>query len=266
MEKLGQHFLTNKTKLQKIADGLDLKADDTVIEIGPGHGELTSFLIEGFQFISSDFQLIAIDKDKDLVNFLQEKFKKNKNIKIIEGDVLKILPKLISQLPNYSITNYKIVGNIPYYITGHLLRIIGELKNKPKLIILTIQKEVAERICSQPPRMNLLAASVGFWTESKIIDYIPKIDFRPQPKVDSAIIKLSTYNLKLKTSEIENYYKFIKILFKQPRKTILNNLREIKEIKKEEIIKILEKLEINPIYRPQNLTIEQIKNLSAELY
>jgi 16S rRNA (adenine1518-N6/adenine1519-N6)-dimethyltransferase len=266
MEKLGQHFLTNRIKLQKIVDSLALKAEDIIIEIGPGHGELTSFLIEDFQFIPSDFQLIAIEKDKELVDFLQNKFKKNDNIKIIEGDILKFLPKLISQLPNYSITNYKIVGNIPYYITGHLLRIIGELEKKPKLVILTIQKEVAERICSEPPRMNLLAASVQFWAEPKIIDYIPKSDFRPQPKVDSAILKLVIKQLSnYEITQLPNYYKLIKILFKQPRKTILNNLREAQP-KKEGIIKILEELRINPGDRPQNLTIEQIKNLSAKLY
>jgi len=280
MEKIGQHFLTNKIKLQKIAASLDLKADDTVIEIGPGHGELTSFLIKDFRFIPSDFQLIAIEKDENFVHFLQKKFKSNENIKIIEGDALKILPKLIGQLPDYSITNYKIVGNIPYYITGHLLRIIGELENKPKLIILTIQKEVAERICAEPPRMNLLAASVQVWAEPKIIDYIPKTDFRPQPKVDSAIIKLKSITVSMRSHKkcyeigAEEYYKLIKILFKQPRKTILNNL--VSSIKyqvlsakkrksKEEIIKILEELKINPGDRPQNLTIEQVKKIEEQL-
>jgi len=274
MEKIGQHFLTNKIKLQKIVAGLDLKAEDAVIEIGPGHGELTSFLIKDFRFIPSDFRLIAVEKDKELTNFLQKKFKSNENIEIVEGDVLKILPKLIGQLPDYLINNYKIVGNIPYYITGYLLRIIGELENKPKLVVLTIQKEVAERICGEPPKMNLLAASVQIWAEPKIIDYIPKTNFQPQPKVDSAVIKLTTSDLKFGTptfakasagrQEIENYYRLIKILFKQPRKIILNNLRET-QIKKEGIIEILEESKINPGDRPQNLSIEQIKSLSSRL-
>lgn len=266
MEKLGQHFLTNKIKLQKIVAGLDLKAEDAVIEIGPGHGELTSFLIKDFRFIPSDFRLIAVEKDKELTNFLQKKFKSNENIEIVEGDVLKILPKLIGQLPDYLINNYKIVGNIPYYITGYLLRIIGELENKPKLVVLTIQKEVAERICSEPPKMNLLAASIQYWAEPKITDYIPKADFRPQPKVDGAIIRLSSRADVEKTQiNAERYYTLIKILFKQPRKTILNNLAKT-GIPKNEIIRILSGLKINPGDRPQNLAVEQIKNLSAQLY
>ena len=212
---------------------------------------------------------------------LKAEFTENENIEIIQGDALKILPDLCSKFHDLS---FKIVGNIPFYITGYLLRILGELEKKPSLIVLTVQKEVAERVCAEPPRMNLLAASVQFWAEPKIIDYIPKTDFQPQPKVDSAIIKLVISNQPLATSE--NYYKLIKIIFKQPRKTILNNLASgvkyqassIKNQKipissriidkvgtKEEIIKILETLKISPTDRPQNLTIEQIKNLSVQL-
>ncbi len=262
MEKLGQHFLTNKAKLQKIAKSLDLKAGDTVIEIGPGHRELTYFLAKDFLFLDSKFQLILIEKDEEFVRLLRKKFKLDKNIEIIRGDALEIIPELTKN--QEKIDSYKIVGNIPYYITGRLLRIISELKKRPSLIVLTIQKEVAERICAEPPKMNLLAASVQIWAEPKIIDYIPKTNFQPQPKVDSAVIKLTTSNLKFGTLEIENYYRLIKILFKQRRKTILNNLRGI-QLEREEIIKILEEFKIDPSGRPQNLSVEQIKNLSSRL-
>ena len=257
MKKLGQHFLTNKTKLQKIVGALDLRADDSVIEIGPGHGELTNEL----RIKNYELKIIAIEKDEELVRYLQEKFAQDKNIEIIEGDILKILPEFAK--------SRKIVGNIPYYITGYLLRIIGELKNKPSLVVLTVQKEVAERICApsqtntgKKGRMNLLAASVQFWAEPEIIDYIPKTDFQPQPEVDSAIIKLAIGNQSLANSK--DYYELIKIIFKQPRKTILNNLRATNKTK-EEIIKILGELKINPADRPQNLSVEQIKELAGRL-
>ena len=257
MKKLGQHFLTNKTKLQKIVGALDLRADDSVIEIGPGHGELTNEL----RIKNYELKIIAIEKDEELVRYLQEKFAQDKNIEIIEGDILKILPEFAK--------SRKIVGNIPYYITGHLLRIIGELKNKPSLVVLTVQKEVAERICApsqtntgKKGRMNLLAASVQFWAEPEIIDYIPKTDFQPQPEVDSAIIKLAIGNQSLANSK--DYYELIKIIFKQPRKTILNNLRATNKTK-EEIIKILGELKTNPADRPQNLSVEQIKELAGRL-
>lgn len=275
MKKLGQHFLTNKIKLQEIVEALDLKAGDTVIEIGPGHGELT----EEFRIQNLGFRIIAIEKDKELIRHLEKKFVQDKNIEIIEGDALKILPKLIdsilrtSDVPSIENNNFrtsdvqklKIVGNIPFYITGYLLRILGELENKPSLIVLTVQKEVAERICVKPPRMNLLAASVQFWAEPEIADYIPKTDFNPQPKVDSAIIKLRIRNYEL--GIMDNYYRLIKTLFKQPRKTILNNLAssDKNQKTKEEIVKILEELKINPGDRPQDLNIEQIKKIAGQL-
>ena len=262
MKRLGQHFLINKTKLQKIVEALDLKPGDAVIEIGPGHGELTDELRNK----NNELKLMTIERDNDLVELLKNKFARDKNLEVVHDDVLKILPDLCLKLHN---SNFKIVGNIPFYITGYLLRILGELKNKPSLIVLTVQKEVAERICAEPPKMNLLAASVQFWAEPKIVDYIPKTDFQPQPKVDSAIIKLVVSNQPLATSE--NYYKLIKILFKQPRKTILNNLASGVKLQasndrsKEEIIKILGELKINPADRPQNLSVGQIKKLARQL-
>lgn len=269
--RLGQHFLVNKKKFRKIIEALDLKPGDTVVEIGPGHGELALLLARNFQFPISNFQIIAIEKDSKLVKDLKSKIQNLgiKNIKITEGDALTILPKL-TQSSKLITHNYKLVGNIPYYITGHLLRIIGELKNKPVLIIFTIQKEVAERVYAKPGQMNLLAASVQFWAEPKVIGRISQKDFRPVPKVDSAIIKLSPrIYADNKRIDADRYYRLIRILFKQPRKTILNNLvasrqYQVSGIKNREgIIDKLKKLDINPQDRPQDLNIEQIRQLST---
>jgi 16S rRNA (adenine1518-N6/adenine1519-N6)-dimethyltransferase len=280
---LGQHFLKNKAKLRKIVDALELKDGDIVIEIGPGHGELTNEIVSKFKSLKvENFKIIAIEKDKELAEKLKEKFKQDKNIEIIEGDALKALPQIIQDY-RLQTTNYKLVGNIPYYITGYLFRIMGELEIKPKLIVLLIQKEVAERVCALrqaqgKPQMNLLAASVQFWAEPKIIGYVPRNDFEPAPKVDSTIIKLlpvtSQLLSRLKCNR-EKYYKFIKILFKQPRKTIVNNLLGIRKQElvnskqgtevnnKEEIIGKLNKVGVEPRARPQDLSIEQIIKLSV---
>ena len=276
MTKLGQHFLLNKKKIGKIVEALDLKSGDVVIEIGPGHGELTESIKYHPPVGGSSIKIIAIEKDENLADFLREKFSQDKNIEIIEGDALKILPNLVNSTLRTSdvhwtsdVQKLKIVGNIPYYITGYLFRILGELENKPSLIVLTIQKEVAQRICAKPPKMNLLAASAQFWAEPKIVGYVPKKDFRPAPKVDSAIIKLKPFATASCSSD--KYYKFIKILFKQPRKTILNNLvASIKhqvvstgyQASREKIIKKLQEIGVDPQARPQNLSIEQIKELS----
>lgn len=291
---LGQHFLINKDKLREIADALDLKFGETVIEIGPGHGELTDEL----RRMNHELKIIAIEKDGNLAELLKEKFAVDKNVdlirsrsflttadtqayrasirvEIIEGDALKILPELIRGLKN---KNFKIVGNIPYYITGYLLRIFGELENKPSLVVLLIQKEVAERICPPSPglrrtgakswKMNLLAASVQFWAEPEIVGYVPRKNFQPAPEVDSAIIKLTTKGGKRKVGS-EKYYEFIKILFRQPRKTILNNLKpKTKNLKPEDLNFIIQKIEsigVNPQDRPQDLSVEEIKKLAESL-
>ncbi|MBI3638158.1 ribosomal RNA small subunit methyltransferase A [Candidatus Wolfebacteria bacterium] len=268
-KRLGQHFLTSGKKLRKIVESLDLKSGDIIIEIGPGHGELTKEL----RIEDLGFRIIAIEKDERLAENLRSKIHdlRLKNIKIITGDALKIIPKL-TQFSILNSKSYKLVGNIPYYITGQLLRILGEIENKPSLIVLMIQKEVAERICAEPPKMNLLAASVQFWAKPEIISYVSKKYFRPAPKVDSAIIKLTANSLQPTAKEAENYYKFIKILFKQPRKTILNNLIEAnkreylrEKTQKEEVVKKIQKLKINPTRRPQNLSLEQIKKYAEEV-
>ncbi|KKS88061.1 ribosomal RNA small subunit methyltransferase A [Candidatus Jorgensenbacteria bacterium GWA1_49_17] len=261
--RLGQHFLKNAGKIRKIADSLELKRGDFVIEIGPGHGEMTQELGARQQALS--IRIIAIEKDPRLVEKLNEKFHPpagGPKIEIIGNDVLKILtevPKAYGLKPKA----YKIVGNIPYYITGKLLRILSELEPKPEIIVLTVQKEVAERLTARPPKMNLLAASVQFWADPEIIDYISKSDFKPQPKVDSAIVKLKIKNYE--SGIMDNYYKLIKILFKQPRKTILNNLSAGLSLGKDKITGRLDALKISPSDRPQNLGIEEIMKLSREL-
>ncbi len=210
--KLGQNFLINKKALEAIAKALEIKDGETIVEIGPGHGELTEILAT-----ETDDKIIAIEKDGELAGFLRRKFSDNDKIEIINGDALKVLP----QIPKSYILNsksYKVVGNIPYYITGYLLRILSELENKPSLAVLTIQKEVAERLVAKPPRMNLLAAAVQFWSEPEIIGELPKEDFRPMPKVNSATIKLKPKKSSPPANQ-KKYYRLIKIIFKQPRKT-----------------------------------------------
>ena len=264
--KLGQHFLKDKRMLQKIAAALEIGPRDTIVEIGPGHGELTEFLLG-----AGPKKIIAIEKDSELVSGIKYQVS-SKKLELIEGDALKILPVLNTK---YLIrdTSYKLVGNIPYYITGHLLRKISELKKKPKLVVLTIQREVAERIAAEPPHMNLLAASVQFWGKPKIVGYISKKSFRPQPKVDSAIIKITPSPQasgrwlegmgSKDATRVEEYYQFIRILFKQPRKTIMNNLRGGLKLPQKEVEGRLQKLKISPGLRPAHLSMSDINKLAV---
>ena len=286
-QRLGQHFLINKSAIERIIAALDLRKNDTIIEIGPGEGALTLPLAEEYQKIGC--KIIAIEKDKNLVQYLKEKFKDGldkQNLEIIAGDALKVLLE-ISKRRTLTAKRFKVVGNIPYYITGKLLRILSELENKPELIILTVQKEVAERVAAQPPKMNLLAAATQIWAEPKIIGYLKPGDFSPPPEVESAIIKLIPNNNTLPAIArkvlLKKYYALIKILFKQPRKTILNNLSDgwsanppadrhglpdsetNQQIKKDEILKILRSVGLQGNERPQNLSIETIYRLAMTI-
>ncbi len=256
---LGQHFLINQAAIKKIVAALNLEAGDTVIEIGPGRGALTFPILEKCGEVGC--KLIAIEKDPSLASKFQIT---NSKFQIIEGDVLKELPKLIRDW-DLGFGNWKLAGNIPYYITGKLLRIFSELENKPELIVLMIQKEVAERICAQPPRMNLLAAAVQLWAEPKILFTLKPEDFNPPPEVHSAVIKLETRSQNLKSETADNYYKMIKIIFKQPRKTLVNNLGIGLKKPKNEIENALKSLGLSPQIRPQNLSVKEIGLLTTLL-
>lgn len=253
MRRLGQHFLQNETVLEKIALSLEIASSDTLIEIGPGHGELTKHLLA-----RNPKKLIVIEKDQKLAAKLKIAFPQT-NIEVIEADALK---KLSSIVEPFGAENYKLCGNIPYYITGYLFRVIEGLPHKPTLSVFTVQKEVAERIAANPPKMNLLSASIRFWAEPKIIAIVSKKDFSPAPQVDSAIISLQT-KLDFKDYEANRdyFYAFIKKLFKQPRKTILNNL-SLLSLDKEEVKNQLESLGIDPSSRAQEIPFETILNLS----
>ena len=245
-KSLGQNFLKDHKVLERIAEVLDVKESDTVVEIGPGHGELTRRILK-----YSPKKLIAIEKDGELIDaFLEELVNAHPNLQIIQSDALKEIPQV-----DYP---YKLVGNIPYYITGHLLRTLQEVSRKPSIIVLTLQKEVANRLCSEPPKMNFLAATVQFWAKPEIVRYISKKSFNPSPKVDSAVVKITPLSPQPSEKESLSYYALVKSLFKQPRKTILNNLRDLGATKE-----ILSDEKINPSARPQDLEIKDVGKLAT---
>ncbi len=269
--RLGQHFLKNKKILEKIADSLNPKSGDIVVEIGPGHGELTEELLK------YPVTVLAVERDEALVNFLNKNFKTQisnfksnpksrlPKLNILNGDALKILPSLIGRLEfDIGHSGYKVVGNIPYYITGYLLRILSGLEHKPEAITLLIQKEVAERIVAKPPKMNLLAAVTQSWSEPKIILSVGRKEFSPPPKVDSAVITMvpggSPSTLGAREAQ---YYEFLRVLFRQPRKTIVNNLmtNDKLQMTKNDLIKELTKMNINPLDRPQDLSADDIAGI-----
>ena len=239
IKHFGQNFLIDKTVVKKVIKASDLNLQDIVLEIGPGMGALTE------QIAKKARKVIAIEKDDRMCRFLREKFKDFKNIEIINKDILKF--------NNYSLptTHYKLISNLPFYITAPVIRKFLESKNPPKEMILIIQKEVAQRICSKPGKMSILAVSVQFYSDVKTLSYISKRAFSPKPKVDSAIIKIKPKGYKVN----KKFFKLVKAGFSQPRKQLINNLSKQLKINKEKISSLLLSKKIKPTQRAESLTI-----------
>ncbi|OGM99122.1 MAG: ribosomal RNA small subunit methyltransferase A [Candidatus Yanofskybacteria bacterium RIFCSPHIGHO2_01_FULL_39_8b] len=256
-KELGQNLLINPRIINKIILAAEIAKNDLVIEVGPGTGNLTKKLAE------KAGKVIAIEKDSRLIPSLKETFKDYSSVKIIEGDILKL--NIETLIENYKLkienSRYKVVANIPYYITSNLLRTIFEKWPRPELIVLTVQKEVAQRIMAKPPHMNLLALSVQYYSKPEIISYISKNNFRPVPKVDSAIIRLKPKHEARSTKHEKALFDLMRIGFSEKRKQLASVLLKKLKIDKNEIIKTFQKLGISPTARAENLSLEEWKNL-----
>ena len=216
-KSLGQHWLKSKSALADIIKSADLKSGELVLEIGPGQGVLTeAILVE-------KTKVIAIEKDENLALFLTKKFAdqiKNRQLKIITGDVLNLdIKKILNKKP------YKIVANIPYYLTGQFFRQFLSAKNQPKSIVVLIQKEVANRIVAKNKKESILSISVKVYGEPKLEKIVPAGAFSPPPKVDSAILSIKNISRDF-FSEIDEdgFFTVIKKGFGQKRKQLKNNL------------------------------------------
>lgn len=247
-KSLGQNFLIDKTVLNKIIKTAGLKTNDIILEIGPGLGILTKELAQKTK------KVIAIEKDKNLCSILEAKLKDYNNIQIINADAIK---------DNYKLPtiNYKLIANLPFNIASAVIRKFLEAKNPPKEMILTVQKEVAQRITAKPPKMSILAVSVRLYAKASIISYISKNSFYPKPKVDSAILRIIPYD-KPSLSQKELFFKIVKAGFRAPRKQLINNLSKKLNLEKEQTIKWLEQNNINPTRRAETLSVDDWKSLT----
>jgi 16S rRNA (adenine1518-N6/adenine1519-N6)-dimethyltransferase len=258
---LGQVFLKNKKIIQKMVEALEVKEKDLILEIGAGKGILTESLL------LKEAKVIAVEKDPQLVNFLKNRFDNNSKLQIIQGDIRDLLNSNFQfpiskqilnskfQSPN---SDYKVIGNIPYYLTSYLFRLLIDLKKKPKLVVLMVQKEVGQRIMGKPPKMNLLAVLVQTFFKPELILNVSKNNFWPKPKVDSVVIKLTPLTSPFKTKkEKEKFLNLIKAGFSQPRKLLINNLKNKLKISKNKLEGIFKKLNISLNIRAQDLALNQ---------
>lgn len=239
-KELGQNFLKNEFAIDLMVKSLDLSErekseseKETVIEIGPGMGAVTTRLLE--EKVS---KIYAIEFDERMVSFLKNTFQKEKALEIIHTNVLDWLPKFETD------GNFKIVGSLPYYITSPILHRIVYMQKRPRVCVLLVQKEVAQKLCEKAPKASYLSTFIQTFFEVDFIQKVQKEDFEPIPKVDGGIIKLTRKEITLDYERIEKYEKFLHHAFRHPRKMLNKTFST----------QILKEVGIEPTARPQSVS------------
>lgn len=247
-KRMGQHFLIDTDVLQLITSAAELSADDTVIEVGPGLGVLTR------ELAGMAGSVVAIELDDKLAATLKETLASLYNVTIINDNVLNINPATIISDPK----KYKMVANLPYYITSPVLRHFLEAAAKPERMIVMVQKEVAEIIAAEPGQRSLLSISVQFYGKPRIISHVPAQSFYPAPEVDSAILRIDPYSQPVVpvTDEV-SFFNLVRAGFTASRKQLVNSLAQGLGLPKAEVLPLLDKAGISPQRRAETITLKE---------
>mgnify|MGYP005831650133 CR=1 FL=1 len=246
---LGQNFLANETIAEKIVNSAGLSNKNNILEIGPGKGILTKYLGKYAG------KVLALEIDRKLITELSLKHIQDEtSIKIIEGDILKInLPQLLKK---NNFENYKVVANLPYYITSKIIRLMLETKYPPSEMILMVQKEVGERIVALNKKESLLSISVKFYAEPEILFYVTKENFKPLPKVDSAVIRIKRKK-NIPNVNTKKFFQIVRAGFSSKRKMLINNLSASFHIPKNQLLEWIKKSGLEPRVRAEKLELEE---------
>ncbi|HXY73760.1 MAG TPA: 16S rRNA (adenine(1518)-N(6)/adenine(1519)-N(6))-dimethyltransferase RsmA [Dehalococcoidales bacterium] len=251
---LGQHFLVDDGVLKQILDTAELSQDDVVMEVGSGLGVLTEELVKRAG------RVIAIELDLNLARLLKQNLCEYKTLFVVNEDVLETEPAVL--LTFVGGQHYKVVANLPYYITSAVMRHFLEATVKPVSMVVMVQEEVARQITAQPGEMSLLAVSVQLYGEPRIVAKVPASAFYPAPNVGSAILKVDVFpEMPLPASDIEGFFKIVKAGFSANRKQLLNSFSHGLGIEKQAALVLLDKSGIDPKRRAETLTIEEWKRL-----
>jgi len=252
--KRSQNFLTNPFILGKIIKTANIKKKDKVLEIGAGPGNLTQALAE------KAGRVFAVEIDRTLLAILKNNLREYTNVSVVSADALKI------NLSSFGLKNlgYKLVANIPYNITGKILRKFLFKEPRPKVLVLLLQKEVAKKIVEKPPKANKLSLSVQFYGRPKIISLVKKENFWPRPKVDSALVKISVKK-KIPLEAEKHFFSLIQIGFSSSRKYLINNFKQAKIGDEKKILRIFKNLKINPKIRASELSQDKWLKLSRKI-
>ena len=250
-KELGQHWLKDRDLLAAIADHAELRMGDTVLEIGPGLGTLTSELLRRAG------KVVAVEFDPDLARKLPGQFP-GKNLQVVHEDILQFD---LNSLP----ANYKVVANVPYYITSKIIEKLMTAKNKPALVVILVQKEVAERVAAGPGDMSILAVSAQIFAEARLGVEAPREYFTPPPKVDSQVVVLRTREQALVAPEDEKaFFRVVKAGFSAKRKKLRSSIAAGLAIGKPAAEELLRRANINPELRAEDLSIDDWLRLARD--
>ncbi len=246
-KRLGQHFLIDQFALEEVIEAAEVEKSDVVLEIGAGLGSLTRLLAIHAR------NVLAVELDSKLIPPLKEVISGFPNVEIIQGDILRLN---LNQLMNVS--GFLVIANIPYYITSALIRNMLETSRPPKRLVLTLQREVAERICASPGKMSVLALSVQVYGKPDIMAYLPPAVFYPQPNVDSAILRVDRYpEPQIPIGLLPTFFRLVKAGFSQKRKTLRNSLAGGMRWKPAQSEAILYQSGINSMRRAETLSLKE---------
>jgi 16S rRNA (adenine1518-N6/adenine1519-N6)-dimethyltransferase len=247
---LGQHFLVDEEVLGLIAETAQLTPADLVVEVGPGLGVLTRELAKHAG------RVVAIELDDKLAAILRDSLKAFPNVTIINQDVLKV--DVAPLLQEFGAKSYKVVANLPYYITSPVLRHFLEAEAKPQSMVVMVQKEVAEQIAARPGKMSLLSIGVQLYGDPAIVAPVPRESFYPAPNVDSAVLKVTPYaKPPVEIADKEGFFALARAGFSAARKQLANSLANGLGIPKEETLELLAKAGIDPQRRAESLSLQE---------
>lgn len=252
---LGQNFLQDPEALETIAEAAELGQADTALEIGAGLGSLTCYLA------TTARRVVAVELDERLLPALQEHLSAYNNVEIVQGDILALEPaNLVGQ------DEYVVAANVPYYITSALTRHLLENSPRPRRMVLTLQKEVAQRICATPGDLSLLALSVQVYGSPRILGVIPARAFYPAPKVDSACLRVDMYSApRVPRDLLDWFFRAAKAGFSQKRKTLRNSISAGLHLPPAEAAALLQESGINPQRRAETVSIEEWAQIASKL-
>jgi 16S rRNA (adenine1518-N6/adenine1519-N6)-dimethyltransferase len=258
-KRLGQHFLVDEGVLEPIMTAAEPAPDDIVIEVGPGLGILTRRLAAAVA------RVVAVELDSRLVKALREELADSSNIELVQGDILQLAPqRLVGQYlaSARSGRSYKVVANLPYYISSPVLRHFLEAALKPSLMVVMVQKEVGEAIAAAAGKMSLLAVGIQFYSKPSIVGHVPARCFDPPPKVDSVVLRLDVRDRPaVDVPDINSFFELVRCGFRSPRKQLRNSLAQALGMPPGRVSAVLAEAGIEARRRAETLSLEEWKGL-----